>query len=177
MTKVQEYLSDKKGLPKMYVVKSTREGVEAPIERKVIEIRESVSIRLNGDERIPIDEYRFDVSPYSVQILRGKTSGKNDGYGSGFGDLWHWSYFSSFSLEEAEAYYIEELERVENKYLKFNIKQRFKKGDYNYDKWEAIVDKVGVLEQEKRDWLINYMQHLEGDGNISTDLINFSKWC
>jgi len=39
--------------------------------------------------------------------------------------------------------------------------KKLKKGDYNYDKWVSVVDFVGVTDQEKRDWLINYFQQLE----------------
>jgi len=42
MSKVQEYLKKKKiqemGLPKLYVVKSSPDGVEKPVERQVVEI-------------------------------------------------------------------------------------------------------------------------------------------
>lgn len=124
MSKIQEYLKSKKikelGLPKLYIVKSTPDGVEKPVERQVEEIIENVSFR--GKERVPIDRYKLlkDVYPYEVDILRGETSNKDEGYGTGFGDLWSWSYFSSFSPEEAEKYYQEELIRVKNKYLKTN---------------------------------------------------------
>jgi hypothetical protein len=40
MSKVQEYLKKKKiqkmGLPKLYVVKSSPDGVEKPVERQVV---------------------------------------------------------------------------------------------------------------------------------------------
>lgn len=120
MSKVQEYLKNKKiqkiGLPKLYIVKSTREGVDKPVERQVVEIIENVSFR--GKERIPNDRYKLEGEyPYEVDILRGETSSKDDGYGTGFGDLWCWTYFSSFSLEESEKHYQQELDRVK-KYFK-----------------------------------------------------------
>jgi hypothetical protein len=123
MSKVQEYLKKKKiqesGLPKLYVVKSSPEGVEKPVERQVIEIIENVAFR--GKERLPIDRYKLEGGyPYDVDILRGEISSKDDGYGTGFGDLWSWSYFSSFSKTDIEKYYEEELLRVKNKYLKTN---------------------------------------------------------
>lgn len=120
MSKLQEYIKMKKiqelGLPKLYIVKSSIDGVEKPIERQVLEIIENVSFR--GEERIPSDRYRIDYAPYTIDILRGETSNKNDSYGTGVGDLWSLSYFSSLSLDEAEQYYIFELERVKNKYIK-----------------------------------------------------------
>jgi hypothetical protein len=44
--------------------------------------------------------------------------------------------------------------------------RKLKKGDYDYEKWVAVVDYVGVIDQEKRDWLINYFQQLEDNGNV-----------
>ena len=104
MSKVQEYLKKKKiqelGLPKLYVVKSSPEGVEKPVERQVVEIIENVAFR--GKERLPIDRYKLDDCgfPYEVDIIRDEISTKDDGYGSGFGDLWSWSYFSSLSKDD-----------------------------------------------------------------------------
>lgn len=127
MSKVQEYLKNKKiqelGLPKLYIVKSSREGVEQPVERQVVEIVESVALR--GEEKLPIDRYKLEGSyPYEVDILRGDISTNERGSGSGFGDLWQWTYFSSFSKEESDKYYQEELTRVENKYLKTKVIER-----------------------------------------------------
>ena len=45
-------------------------------------------------------------------------------------------------------------------------KSKLGEGDYNYEKWVAIVDFVGVTDQDKRDWLINYFQQLEDNGNM-----------
>ena len=62
MTKTQEYLRIKRirelGLPKLYVVKSSPEGVEKITERQVVEIIENVAFR--GKERLPIDRYKLD---------------------------------------------------------------------------------------------------------------------
>ena len=121
MSKVQEYLKNKKiqeiGLPKLCIVKSSPEGVKKPVERQVVEIIENVAFR--GDERLPIDRYKLENEyPYEVDILRGENSTKEDGYGSGIGDLWGWSYFSSFSKEDADTYYYSELDRVQKKYKK-----------------------------------------------------------
>lgn len=120
MTKVQEFLKKKKihelGLPKLYVVKSSPEGVEKPVERQVVEVIENVAFR--GKEKLPIDRYKLEGGyPYEVDVLRGETSSKEKGHGSGIGDLWCWMYFSSLSKEESEKYYQEELERVRNKYV------------------------------------------------------------
>ena len=107
------------GLPKLYVVKSSPDGVEKPVERQVVEIIENVAF--SGKERLPIDRYKLEGGyPYDVDILRGETSSKDDGYRTGFGDLWCWSYFSSFSKGDIDKYYEEELLRIQNKYLKTN---------------------------------------------------------
>ena len=34
----------------------------------------------------------------------------------------------------------------------------------NYEKWIPIIDFVGVIDPEKRDWLIDYFQQLEDNG-------------
>lgn len=120
MSKVQEYLKNKRikelGLPMLYIVKSTRDGVNEPIERQVVDIKEGVAFR--GSEKLIYDRYILDEKsyPYEVDILRGNSSSKDDGYASGCGDLWVWSYFSSFDKEEAYKYYDEECLRVKNKY-------------------------------------------------------------
>jgi len=78
MSKVQEYLKRKKieqlGLPKLYIVKSSPESVEIPVERQVVNIVENVAFR----------RYELEGSyPYQVDVLRGETSSRDDGYGSG----------------------------------------------------------------------------------------------
>jgi hypothetical protein len=130
MTKTQEYLKNKKiqemGLPKLYVVKSSPDGVEKPIERQVVEIEENVAFR--GKERLPIDRYKVENGyPYEIDFLRGENTTKENGYGSGIGDLWGWSYFSTFSEEEAKMYYNLELSRVQKKYNKsLDIRNTFR---------------------------------------------------
>ena len=122
MSKVQEYLRNKRikelGYPKMYTVESSREGVKSPIERQVIEISDGEFI-ISSEGKIPSKRYKFEDSfPLSVDIQEGKNSSKEEGYGSGFGDLWGWTYYSTFSKEDAEKYYEEESERVRQKYQK-----------------------------------------------------------
>jgi excinuclease UvrABC ATPase subunit len=60
---------------------------------------------------------------------------------------------------------------IVSKYLKEDdlsvyFGDKAKKGEHNYKKWVAVVDFVGVVDQEKRDWLINYFQQLEDNGNM-----------
>lgn len=112
MNKLQEYLKKKRikelGLPKIYVVKSTPDGVDPIQEKQVIEITQGI--------RLPIDKYEMEDYPYTIDILRGESSARDEGHGTGIGDLWAWTYFYSLSKEEAEAYYQKEKERVETKY-------------------------------------------------------------
>lgn len=119
MSRVQEYLKIRKiqemGLPKLYVVKSSPKGVEMPIERQVVEIVKGVEFR--GEKRLIVDRYKLENEyPYEVDIVRGESSTQKDGYGSGIGDLWDWSYFSTFSKEESYKYYDLELTRVKERY-------------------------------------------------------------
>ena len=118
MTRLEEYFERKRimdlALPKLYIVKSTRCGVEQPVEKQVIEIKNG-GIRLSPTKK-QIYRYIIEGSPYEVEIVDGETYNMNEGYGTGFGDLWEWSYYSSFSKEDADAYYLEELERIKEKY-------------------------------------------------------------
>jgi len=115
MSKVQEYLKRKKikelNLPKLYIVKSTPSGIEKPIGRQVIEIIENVAFLIEGNSRFPIDRYKIEEDPYEVDIMRGEKSKKSDGYGTGIGDNWCWTYFSFFSKEDAEKYYQQEIKK------------------------------------------------------------------
>lgn len=56
MAKVQEYLKKKKiqelGLPKLYLVKSSPEGVEKPVERQVVEIIEIYHLEVKRKYRV-----------------------------------------------------------------------------------------------------------------------------
>lgn len=117
MSKVQEYLNKKKiatlGLPKMWTVKSTRLEVNKPEENQIIEIIPNVAFR--GNLKLPIDRYKLENLIY-VDILRGEISATIDGYGTGIGDLWSWTYFSSLNFNVCQEWYLKELERVKEKY-------------------------------------------------------------
>jgi hypothetical protein len=110
MSKLEAYLKNKRiqelGLPKIWVVESTPNGVEKPIAVQVNEI-----IEWNNKFR-----YKLDASPFEVDIEKGLSSKKRDDYGTGFGDLWGGSVFCSLSEEEANAYFQKESNRVKEKY-------------------------------------------------------------
>ena len=131
MGKVQDYLEkkriEKEGYPTMWVVHSTREGVKEPIERQVIH---SVYGSQNIKYVLKTKEY-----PFEITLKHGNTSDIDEGYGSGFGDLWMWTYFTSLSKKEGDEWYEEETKRVMLKYLP---KQKKTEKIFVYD--ESIED-------------------------------------
>lgn len=120
---VQDYLNSKKTAHQpVWVVKSTRDGVSLPIERKVYEIRPIKRTvfgndwsRVENGECLRLDGAGF---PYEVDMWNCKNSGSDSGYGSGLGDLWVWTYTTFKSKFSALRYYKEEGIRVKNKYGK-----------------------------------------------------------
>lgn len=114
MSKLKDYLEQKRisqlGLPKIYVVKSTRDGVNQPLECQV------VNVEVLSDFNI-VRYHIKDCFPYQIDIKDGELFAIEEGYGSGFGDLWAWTYFCSPSLEEANNFFEQETERVKEKYL------------------------------------------------------------
>ncbi len=133
MSKLKDYFEKKRiikeGLPKIWFVKSNRNGVELPKEIQVIEIVKNSGVMnyfssnknmddISLNKKLPIHKYKMKEAPYSIDIVEGKTSSINTGTGTGFGDLWEWNDFISFTKEEADKYYIEENKRIFEKYLK-----------------------------------------------------------
>jgi hypothetical protein len=122
MGKVQDYLEKKRieklGLPKIWIVRSDRNGVDLLLEDQVVVIVKNISAIYDGKKKTMMDRYKIKNSfPYDIDIEVGHTSAMESGYGTGEGDLWAWSYFSSLSKLEAEEYYDKELVRVNEKYL------------------------------------------------------------
>ena len=124
MSKLQEYLANKLlqeriqtlGLPKLYIVKSNRLGVEKPVEVQVVNIQRDAGFNITDE--LPIDLYEINTSPYQVWFNRTETTSEDELCGTGFGDLWSHTNFASFSLSEAEMYYQKECIRIETTYLK-----------------------------------------------------------
>lgn len=124
MSKVQEYLRKKeienRGLPKVWVVKSTREGVSGLMERQISDIKFGHSWIMRGSsrEKETLDRYFIleNGFPNEFDLVRGESSTTEDGYGSGMGDLWSWTYFISLSREEALKWRVSEIARIEEKY-------------------------------------------------------------
>jgi len=158
--KLQKYLENKRikeqGLPIMYVVKSDRTGVEMPVERQVIEIKKNTCIfTYANDKTVSGDTYILDKTcfPYEIVIPQNRTSASEDGYGSGQGDLWSWSYCCFLSYNDAIIHYHNEFTRIKNVYGKKEsieiTKQRdlliafadwWYKNKYAYDITEQMID-------------------------------------
>jgi hypothetical protein len=106
---------------KMYIVKSTRQGVEEPKEREVVSISEKVGQYTSGSRKDKyIDLYKLDTTefPYEVDLVEDEISGEDEGYGTGVGDLWAWTYYYTKSLEDAWEYHKRQSEWVKEQYLK-----------------------------------------------------------
>ena len=57
------------------MVKSSRDGVEEPVERQVVEIIEKVNYQITKED-LPIDRYKLEDEPYEVDIIRGEISNR-----------------------------------------------------------------------------------------------------
>jgi len=111
------------GLPVwVYTVRSTSNGVE-PIQRvEILSIEKGNTMR-TWDEKLktlvnPISSIKYSVktTPFEVVIYDGDDYCKDDGYGTGEGDLWAWTHFSALSKERVEQWVIEETQRINEKY-------------------------------------------------------------
>lgn len=119
MTK-EDYLRKKGRLPKeplgtIYTFTSDRKGVKEIVEHLIWEKRIS-SYRIDGENRIPIIEYKVKESPYLCEIIEGGIVGSNEGHGSGFGDLWSWTQFCSLDRNSLEIERGKEAIRIQKKY-------------------------------------------------------------
>lgn len=104
-------------LPKIWYVGSNRTGVEKPIELQIVKIRKNVSRRVSPLPQLYKHRYYVDVKPYTIEIYDGETQTQDDGFSSGFGDLWHWTDFSTFDKDVADMFYEKEYTRVMDKYI------------------------------------------------------------
>lgn len=104
MNRIEEYKRKKamEGKPAiMYVVESRRDGVQLH-EREILSFSEN--------------KYKIDAYPYDIELKEVDDIHADHGYASGFGDLWHWSYFSTVDKELALQKFEEEKKRVWEKY-------------------------------------------------------------
>ncbi len=90
----------------MFIIHSTRKGVTM--------------------KKIPVWEVRpysggatyfFNEAPYELKIILEDDFGEYEAYGTGFGDLWSYTYFGTFDEAVAKFLFNEETNRITNKYL------------------------------------------------------------
>jgi hypothetical protein len=117
----EDYLRKKGLLPKeplgtIFCFRSSREGVSEIKELLIWEKVETGGWRGNRSERISIQNYKMNETPYNAQIWSDELVAENAGFGSGFGDLWAWSWFSSLDKNELEKSRQKEILRVAGKY-------------------------------------------------------------
>ena len=122
MGRVADYKRKKalENMPMMYVIQSDRKGVTMK-SICVVEITKGNRRQSYVDGKftpwVESTRYKFDESPYEMEIYHDETVGRFDGYASGFGDLWYNSTFITLSETEAAKVYAEESKRVYDKYL------------------------------------------------------------
>jgi hypothetical protein len=103
----------------LWIIKSTRTGVimyEAP----VVEITNSGAITFYDDDKnkvtVTTKRYKLGESPYEIDVRDDTKIGQEHGYGTGFGDLWSWSFFASPDKDKILKLYEDEKLRVQTKY-------------------------------------------------------------
>jgi hypothetical protein len=106
----------------LWIIKSTRSAV-VMYEAPVWEIRENMgSVTYHDDngnvtKKTTFKRYKLkDVEPYEMDVLDDTKTGEHHGYGTGFGDLWGWSYLASPDKDIALKLYEDEKLRVQTKY-------------------------------------------------------------
>jgi hypothetical protein len=115
----KDYLRKKGRLPSqdlgtLFVFKSTPDGVGEITEHVVWDEIEGGYNSNNGSTRYKI--LRLKEPPFECTLVDGQDVGEESGHGSGFGDLWSWSYFFSINKESLEAKRAQENKRVYEKY-------------------------------------------------------------
>jgi hypothetical protein len=102
---IEEYKRKKAMIGKpstMFIIESRPEGV-------LLHKREILSIEEN--------DYKMGSFPFEITLKNEKDIHEKSGYGSGFGDLWGWSYFSTLDEEQAAKLFLDESKRVYDKYI------------------------------------------------------------
>jgi len=132
MINKEDYLRKKGLLPKenygvLYCFKSDRSGVT---DIKEVLIWEKY-IQKNAGHRgsfssigIDITNYKMEETPYEVSIWADEKFSEHRGIGSGYGDLWSWSWFSSEDKSVLEEERAKELKRVTEKYILEQLKTK-----------------------------------------------------
>ena len=117
----EEYLREKGRLPKeplgsMFFFESNRQGVSEIKEVLVWEQRESHGWRGGSSERLVLQVYKFEGAPWSATFWPGDIVVEERGCGSGTGDLWSWSHFTSPDKKALEKARTRESKRIRKKY-------------------------------------------------------------
>ena len=107
----------------LWIVKSTRSSVNL-YEAPVWEITQNMGVTTWYDKEGNVTRtatskrYKLnDIEPFEIDIYEDTNTGEEHGYGTGFGDLWGWSYFATPDKEKAQKLYEDEKLRVQTKYL------------------------------------------------------------
>lgn len=109
----------------LWIIKSTRTSVimyEAPVGEIIPNkgVVEHYDDEGNITKTSTSKRYKLgDQSPYEIDVDDETNIGENHGYGTGFGDLWSWSYLVSPDKDKAMKLYEDEKLRVQTKYLIF----------------------------------------------------------
>ena len=119
----EEYLREKGRLPVvdlgvMYAFESNRKGVGEIKEILIYEQTEGEGWRGDPTEACVLKKYKYKESPYESTFWPGDIVVEDRGCGSGFGDLWSWSWFTSTDIKALELKRKEEHKRIKTKYIK-----------------------------------------------------------
>jgi hypothetical protein len=105
----------------LWIIKSTRTAV-IMYETPVWEIEEELPTTWyddNGNQTKTTTSKKYilgDKEPYYISIDDESNTGEKHGYGTGFGDLWGWSYLASPDKDKALKLFEDERIRVQTKY-------------------------------------------------------------
>ncbi len=146
-----DYLRKKGMLPPedygtLYCFMSTPDGVGDIIALQVWETKKSGRATVMN----------VHDGPYEARIDDGEVLGKNEGYGSGFGDLWSWTWFYSLDRSVLETARAAESERVDKKYGPTEEEANMLRFAY----WFKCVEGVRVSEGDTVD-------RINGWGNVN----------
>jgi hypothetical protein len=102
----------------IWCVYSDRKEVKEPTLRSIKQVDEGVGRRIGPKPEVLIHRYIVDEAPYRIDMAEDQDFVEHVGRASGFGDLWHWSWYCTFSEEKAKEFYQKETKRIQ-KYKKF----------------------------------------------------------
>ena len=158
---------------KLWTVKSDRNGVKIPVERTPQHIHKGLVKTYydnDGKHEVKYTKYKFDYEfPFEIDIEEGSISSDEHGYGSGTGDLWAWSYYSTTSKKDAENYFKNENLRVVNKYGNNNTKLLIEK--YS----ERLTNLKENMSKEMDVWSQDMIDQVEARIRDTAEFIRYLK--